>query len=227
MQSKWFTDFEVNELQLIANFKNGDLHDNELNYLLSHITKYIRRSHNSLYSEAEDVASEAVVKAYDNINGLKDDALFFAWVKGIARHVVLHRLRELKQLPLQSRDALLGTTNDESPKEVQALQEQVGFDDEAWLRTTALKEAFASLSEEQQVIIALRIDEQKPSKEVAVLLNLSDANVRQKEVRACRKMREYLTLNGYADLFPTGTRRCRQPAKPVPAASTASLSAGA
>lgn len=229
MQGKWAKDDEneVDEKRLVKNFKNISLSDAELNYLLKRVTGYIRRRYTSLSSEADDIASEAVIRACKKIDSLQDEAKFFGWVKGIARHIALEQIGEAKQLPVHSRDAAWGYTNDESPEEVEALQEQAGFDDEAWLRTGALKEALALLSEEQQAVITLRIDEQHSAQEVGEMLGKSDANVRQIEFRACRKMHEYLVSSGYADLFPSRPQPKKRPSIPAPVKTLTSLPASA
>ena len=216
---------EIDEAKLVFNFKNGNLSDTELSYLLNHIKRYICRSHNRSFFDPDDVASEAVLKAYMGIEGLQDDANFFCWAEGIARNIILKLYRDAKRLPTQSRDGASGCSNPESPAEMQALQEAEGFNDEAWLRRTYLEEARASLSEEYQRVITLRIDEQWPSKEVAELIGKSDDNVRQMERRACRKMREFLLSKGCADMFDVA-RRGQKPLKASsPTKSATSLSA--
>ena len=86
MRTKWTEGDEngIDKGRLVKNFKNDNLSDSELFFLLSQITRYIRRCHTALSSEADDIASEAVFEAYKKIDSLKDEAKFFPWVKGIA-----------------------------------------------------------------------------------------------------------------------------------------------
>jgi RNA polymerase sigma factor (sigma-70 family) len=228
MQNKWAKGYEIeiDKVRLVKNFKNGNLSDNELIFLLSQITRYIRRCHTMLSSEADDIASEAVFEAYKDIDSLQDEAKFIPWVKGIARYIALKQLKQARQMSVCSRDAALGYTNEGSPEEVKALQEQAGSDDEAWLRTMALADAYASLSEEQKAVITLRIDEQRSYQAIAKQLDKPESNVRQIEFRACLKMYKYLVSGGYADMFPPRREPKKRLSSPAPVKTLTSLSAG-
>ncbi len=165
------------------------------------ITSYIFRCHAPFSWEADDIASQAVMTAWQKTDSLQDESKFIPWIKGIARNIVLKKCAHAKQLSVVSRNAFSGNGNDESPEEIRVRQEEEGFDDESILRSIVLDEARATLSQLEQNVIRLRFDDQYSSAEVAKMLNISDDNVRQISPRACRKMLSYLELSDYADLF--------------------------
>ena len=203
MQKDWMDDDEtvIDEAALVTHFKAGTMSNAELRFLTRRLTNFVRGNYSALFGEADLIASQTILQAFRYIGALQDLSSFYGWAIVIASRLAVKRCKELQRLPTQSRDAAPVHTNIESPEEAQALWKQTGFNDDKLLRRMALKEAFLSLTEEQQQVLFWRFFGQHPLKEIAMMIDKKDDATRQIESRACRKMRDFLVTHGYADLF--------------------------
>ena len=225
MRKDWVGDDEtvIDEEALIPHFKAGTMSGAEERFLARRLTKYVRKNYSALFGEADLIASQAIFQAFRRIEGLQDLSSFYGWIIVITARIAVRRCKELERLPAVSRDGAPVQTNVESPEEAQALWEQTGFDDETWLREMALKEALLSLSDEQQEIIRLHYFEQQQLNTIAEKIGRPHDTVRQIARRACKKMRDYLIANHYADLFISQTELRKLQPKPKGGAKTTAL----
>lgn len=129
----------------------------------------------------EHIAANAVeraVRKIDLFDAAKGD--FAAWCRGMVRFAAADYRRYQERL--SSLDAS-GDVAATEPEPSQPLPEVV---------KAALREAVAQLSDADQAIIALRDFEGLPSREIATRLGVNDAAVRQRHVRARRRLGELL-----------------------------------
>jgi len=136
--------------------------------------------------DAEDLAQEAFVKAFQNIGRFKEGEPFGPWiyriVTNLALDVVKHRSRfrheELTDVePAARRDsAELGALSGELAQRIDA--------------------ALQSLPENQRVVARLYLVEQFDHAEIASMMNLSEGTVRSHLSLARKKLKEQL-----ADLY--------------------------
>lgn len=123
--------------------------------------------------DAEDAVSEAVLKAYENIRKLKDEAAFKSWIFTITANTCKSRLREAAKKKNESiEEALISTPAEE-------VDYGLSID---------VRRAFTVLNEEEQTIIGLSVFGGYSSKEIGQILGLKDNTVRSKKVRALEKM---------------------------------------
>lgn len=130
--------------------------------------------------EAEDVVSEAVVTAYENIHKLKKEEAFRSWIFTILTNKCKKRWRKILK---------------ESPEREEELPEQSTAPD--YDLTIDVKKAFFILSEEEQIIVGLSVFGGYCSQEIGEMLRLNPNTVRSKRSRALRKME--CVLEGYRE----------------------------
>lgn len=193
----------IDEGQLIKNFKAGTTTSAEQSFLVKWLKRFIHKKHRKMFCEADDIAVDALLEAYEDINSLHDNAKFYGWLATITTRVVIKSATYIKKHPTISRDASPVLTNEMCPAEVEALSKMIGFtdSDEEMLRRWALEGALAKLTEEERTFIHLRRAEQLTSEEVAEQTGKTAAAVRQMELRAFQKLFKHLVENGDWDLF--------------------------
>lgn len=187
--SEWerLTQDDPFEARAIEAVRGGDA--GPYDYLVSKYSKrvvsiawgIVRNAH-----DAEDLAQEAFVKAFQNIGRFKEGEPFGPWiyriVTNLALDVVKHRSRfrheELSELePAARRDnAELGAVTSEL--------------------SARIDRAIQSLPEHQRVVARLFLVEQFDHAEIASMMNLSEGTVRSHLSLARKKLKEQL-----ADLY--------------------------
>ncbi len=175
------------EARAITSVRQGD--SGSYDYLVSKYSKrvvaiawsIVRNAH-----DAEDLAQEAFVKAFQNIGRFKEGEPFGPWiyriVTNLALDVMKHRTRfrheELSENQVAARrdSADLGAVTSEL--------------------TTRIDAALNSLPENQRIVARLYLVEQFDHGEIASMMNLSEGTVRSHLSLARRKLQEQL-----ADLY--------------------------
>jgi RNA polymerase sigma-70 factor (ECF subfamily) len=171
------------EKQAIESVRHGD--PDSYGYLVGKYSKrvasvawsIVRNSH-----DAEDLAQEAFVRAYENIGRFRTGEPFGPWiyriVTNLALDVVKHRARVRNEeigdaIPAERRD------NADLPARQGELAQRI-------------HRALATLPEMQQRVARLHLVEEFSHAEVAGMMNLSEGTVRSHLSLARRKLREQL-----------------------------------
>ena len=123
--------------------------------------------------DAEDAVSEAVIKAYENIWKLKDEKAFKSWIFTITANTCKMRLKDSAKKKSKSIEEI----------EMTVIAEEVDYG-----MSVDVRRAFTVLNEEEQTIIGLSVFGGYSSKEIGKMLNIKDATVRSKKLRALEKM---------------------------------------
>lgn len=123
--------------------------------------------------EAEDVVSEAVISAYENIHKLRKEEAFKSWIFTILSNICKKRLKKL------AKD--LGNMKEETSFLPEVLEVDYGL-------AMDVRNAFFILSEEEQMIVGLSVFGGYNSKEIGEALHLNAGTVRSKRSRALAKM---------------------------------------
>ncbi len=135
---------------------------------------------------SEDIAQEAFIKAWQQLNQLQNAASFLPWLRQITRNLARDWLRANRNRPLTGEGAeiAIGLAADPapSPDERLALTEQ----------ELAASEIISALPEDSRETLLLFYREGQSSQQVADLLGLSDAAVRKRLSRARATVREEL-----------------------------------
>ena len=133
---------------------------------------------------SEDIAQEAFLKAWQQLDQLKNTTSFLPWLRQITRNLARDHLRANRNRPLtgESADLAIQMAADPSPTPSERLsrtEEEV-----------AASEIISSLPEESRETLLLYYREGQSSQQVAALLGLSDAAVRKRLSRARASVRE-------------------------------------
>jgi RNA polymerase sigma-70 factor, ECF subfamily len=143
--------------------------------------------------DAEDVLQEAFLKAYTNLHRFEGQSKFYTWVVRIAVNEALMKLRKRKSDRSVSLDQELDTGEDTLVREVAVWEgdpeQQYGQDE----LKTILNDAVASLKDSFRTVFVLRDIEGLSTEETAAALEISEAAVKSRLLRARLALRERLT----------------------------------
>ncbi|MCW4454891.1 sigma-70 family RNA polymerase sigma factor [Flavobacterium sp. MXW15] len=133
---------------------------------------------------SEDIAQEAFIKAWQQLNQLNNHASFLPWLRQITRNLARDWLRANRSRPLtgEAAEIAIGMAADPSPsasERLQRVQEELAAED-----------IISALPEESRETLLLYYREGQSSQQVAALLGLSDAAVRKRLSRARASVRE-------------------------------------
>jgi RNA polymerase sigma factor (sigma-70 family) len=142
-------------------------------------------------ARAEDAAQDAFVRAWERLPELGDPERFGAWVRQIARN----RARDLVRADVR---AVARGAAEAAPAEVSDPEAEHAAKQAAAL----LAEALAGLSEAEREAVLLTYRDELDSVEVAERTGATDAAVRQRLLRARRRLREHLLLLGALESSP-------------------------
>lgn len=172
---------------------------------------------------SEDIAQEAFIRAWQQLDRLKNSTSFLPWLRQITRNLARDHLRANSQRPLTGEGAeiAIGMAADPSPTPSEQLllteQEIVAAD------------IISSLPEDSRETLLLYYREGQRSQQVADLLGLSDAAVRKRLSRARSCVREEM-LKRFGEFARTSapsavfaTTVCTALMVTAPAASAAAL----
>jgi len=129
------------------------------------------------HHDAEDVAQEALVQAWQQLPGFHGDSAYSTWLYRIVTHLALNRIRGAR--PADSLD-LLG--------DVHRSREEPVLDVERDLTVDAVTAAVTALPAPQRVAIVLHHFEGLPNEEVARITGSSVAAVRSHLYRGRRAL---------------------------------------
>lgn len=132
---------------------------------LYHFALYILKN----AQDAEDAVSDTVMDAYQQIHSLRSPELFKAWIFKILTNKCKRRLKEYVHKTTQ-------------------LQEDFLSDEVDLCEELDVRRAFASLNDEERLILALHIFGGYNSKEIGRTLLMSPNTIRSKQSRALKKM---------------------------------------
>ncbi|MEJ1096569.1 MULTISPECIES: sigma-70 family RNA polymerase sigma factor [unclassified Pseudoxanthomonas] len=172
---------------------------------------------------SEDIAQEAFIKAWQQLDKLKNSTSFLPWLRQITRNLARDHLRANSHRPLTGEGAeiAIGMAADPSPTPSEQLllteQEIVAAD------------IISALPEESRETLLLYYREGQRSQQVADLLGLSDAAVRKRlsRARGCvreemlKRFGEFARASAPSAVFATTV--CTALMVTAPAASAAAL----
>lgn len=141
---------------------------------------------------SEDIAQEAFVKAWQQLDRLKNSTSFLPWLRQITRNLARDHLRSHRHRPLsgEAAEIAIGMAADPSPTPSERLlltEEEV-----------IAADIISALPEDSRETLLLYYREGQRSQHVAGLLGLSDAAVRKRLSRARSAVREEM-LNRFGE----------------------------
>ena len=135
---------------------------------------------------SEDIAQEAFLSAWQQLDRLRNSASFLPWLRQITRNLARDWLRGQVQRPLsgEAAEIAIGMAADPSPEPADRL---LRGEAEA-----AAEDIISALPEDSREVLLLFYREGQSSRQVAALLGLSDEAVRKRLSRARASVREDL-----------------------------------
>jgi len=180
----------VEESNVIARVQQGDaeaydvLVSQYLRRVVSIAWGIVRNAH-----DAEDLAQEAFVKAYQNIGRFRTSEPFGPWIYRIVTNLALDVMKHRTKF----RHEEIGHEQPAARRddtELPAMSSEIG---------RRIDEAIESLPDMQRVVARLHLVEQFEHQEIAAMTGLSDGTVRSHLSLARKKLKEKL-----ADLYGDG-----------------------
>lgn len=130
---------------------------------------------------AEDVVSDSVLCAYENIHKLRKNASFRSWIFQIAANECRKQFRiQKKVIPLENKDF---------PEESETLNDPSGH--------LLLKQAFNILNEQERLIVSLSLYAGYSGREIAHFLRKKEGTIRSAKSRALEKMKQFLEVTDH------------------------------
>jgi len=135
---------------------------------------------------SEDIAQDAFVRGWQQLQTLRNPSSFLPWLRQITRNLARDWLRRQRGRPLSgdAADLAIQMAADPSPDAADRLQQ---IEEE-----TAAEDIISALPEDSREVLLLYYREGQRSQHVANLLGLSDAAVRKRLSRARGMVREGL-----------------------------------
>ena len=144
-------------------------------------------------ADAEDVAQEAILKAFKNLARFRQEAKFSTWLIQIAINEAKMKLRkDSRHLYESIEDGRLGDDGDYAPQDFADWREIPSEALEQKELRNALTKALDSLPEKYRTVLILRDVQHLSITETAQVLGLSEANVKTRLSRARLQMRDAL-----------------------------------
>ena len=147
--------------------------------------------------DAEDVTQQTFLSVLENLEGFRGEASFSTWVLRIASHAALKVIRKRKGLDTISLEEATEGSEDLIPFRTRNTSPTGGSRRNIWWNGTKFAgcstTALARLDEKHRLVFLLRDVEGLSVKETADALDLSEANVKVRLLRARLQLREELT----------------------------------
>jgi RNA polymerase sigma-70 factor, ECF subfamily len=141
--------------------------------------------------DAEDVTQQTFINTLEHLDGFREEASFSTWLMRIATHAALKIIRKRQGLPTVSLDD--DREDLPHPQFIADWRDNpVRLAEQSETRQL-IETALAELDEKHRIVFLLRDVEGLSVKETAIALDLSEANVKVRLLRARLQLRERLT----------------------------------
>jgi len=183
------------EEELITRSQNGDIDAFE-----ELVARYERKVYAIAYrfmgnpEDASDLAQEAFLKAFQSINGFRQEASFSTWICRIVSNVCRDQLRKAKR---QSHNSLDEDVWLEEGSVKKQLQDAKPTPDELYERKELneyLQGLINNLSPEYKMVVVLRDIQGYSYEEIAQILDCSLGTVKSRLNRARKALRDQINL---------------------------------
>jgi RNA polymerase sigma-70 factor, ECF subfamily len=183
----------ANEAGLVARIQQGDI--DAFHELVRPYERVVFLSAWSLLrndEDAEDVAQEAILKAFKNISRFRQEAKFSTWLIQITLNEAKMKLRKDRHHLYDSLDEAQQNDGDYIPRDFADWREIPSEALEQKQLRSALRNALDTLPEKYRTVLILRDIEQLSVNETSKILGITEANVKTRLLRARLQMREAL-----------------------------------
>ena len=171
----------VSDQLLISNILAGDtqafaiLVDRYQNFVFTIAVRILKNR-----EEAEEVAQDSFIKAYNALNGFRGDSKFSSWLYRIVYHKSLDRLKGKKPVHFNLIEEITEDTYGEIENGLESLLQQE--------RSEIIKNCIESLPADEAAIISFFYFDEKSIKEISSITDLTEDNVKVKLFRSRKKL---------------------------------------
>jgi RNA polymerase sigma factor (sigma-70 family) len=135
--------------------------------------------------EAEEVAQDSFIKAYESLNSFRGESKFSSWLYSIAYRKALDALRKNKKYKASE------IIDDIAEGEVSGIEDALHYlEDEE--RKKAIQDCILKLSEDEAAIITLYYFQDQSVREISTITGLSEDNIKVKLYRSRKKLFGFL-----------------------------------
>ena len=133
------------------------------------------------YEDTEELTQDVFVKAYGSLSKFRGESSFSTWIYRIAYNMAISETRKKANDIISIDESVLSDVPDEP--------EETFLDDlEANLRVVYLNRALEQLSPDERAMILLFYKENKTMEEIAMIIGLTETNVKTKMFRIRKKL---------------------------------------
>ena len=161
----------------------GELVDRYQNFVFTIAIRILK-----VTEEAEEVAQDSFIKAYDSLSGFRGESKFSTWLYRIVYHKSLDRIKLNKRH--RTYEIIEEITDDSLDHIENGLEFMLSTE-----RTNIIKKCIDQLPEEEAAIISLYYFEEQSVKEIAKVTDLTEDNIKIKLYRSRKKL--FSLLQGY------------------------------
>ena len=135
--------------------------------------------------EAEEVAQDSFIKAYESLNSFRGESKFSSWLYSIAYRKALDALRKNKKYKASE------IIDDITEGEVSGIEDALHYleDDE---RKKGIQDCILKLAEDEAAIITLYYFQDQSVREISTITGLSEDNIKVKLFRSRKKLFGFL-----------------------------------
>jgi len=161
----------------------GELVDRYQNFVFTIAIRILKVS-----EEAEEVAQDSFIKAYDSLSTFRGDSKFSTWLYRIVYHKSLDRIK------MNRRHRTYEINEEITEDSLDHIENGLEFmlSEE---RSSIIQKCVAQLPEEEAAIISLYYFEEQSVKEIAQVTDLTEDNIKIKLYRSRKKL--FSLLEGY------------------------------
>ena len=182
---------EINENQLIKKAKGGNVEAFE-ELVKQSQKKVFNIAYKMMdnYDDANELAQEAFIKAYQSIDKFKGDSLFSTWIYRITTNVCLDELRRRKNKKVISLNENIKYNDEEIQQQIKDESpgpEQIFEEKES---KKLINQCIESLPVDYKTVIILRDIQGFSYEEIAKILNCPEGTVKSRINRARKALRD-------------------------------------
>lgn len=131
--------------------------------------------------EAEEVAQDSFIKAYESLNSFRGESKFSSWLYSIAYRKALDALRKNKKYKASE------IIDDITEGEVSGIEDALNYlEDEE--RKKAIQDCILKLASDEATIITLYYFQDQSVREISTITELSEDNIKVKLYRSRKKL---------------------------------------
>lgn len=135
------------------------------------------------HDEADEIAQETFVKAYDALSTFRGEAKLYTWLYRIMMNAAIQRSRKAKSRPMVDLESIQELAEEGVAPEDQLLKSET---------TRLIESAIKTLPPKQQRVFMMRFYEELPYEEIATIVGTSVGGLKANYFHAVRKIGDYL-----------------------------------